>query len=355
MPSVALVGCGHISQAHLRGWSRAPGCRVVGVTDMNRELASERARQFSVPKVFADLEEAIDAAEVLDVCTPPQTHFQIADAILRAGRKLVIEKPVVTTLSEWEQLRAIPGVDEGDITVVHNFKFLHSMQRAQARIAEGAIGDVVSIRHEFLVSPQTDRMLAQPHWSHSLPGGRWQETLPHPLYLTHFMAGPLAFDSVKVIPGDTVGAPATQVVVNISDARSWGEITFSATCTQNRRMITIQGTTGRIVVDWLSDLVTVERIHDSRFTRVVGRTTLEAATTALRLVPDRIGYARRHLTGLTPHTAILAAFGRYAAGQGPPPTPAAEVDYVVTNCDVIGREIDAALDRSGHQAPVQSS
>ena len=155
------MGCGHISQAHLRGWKRVPNCQVAGVMDVNNDLARQRAEQFEVPTVYDDLDEAIAAADVVDVCTPPQTHAGIAEPVLRAGRKLVIEKPVVLTVQEWAPLRALAGDDEGAITVIHNFKFLHSVQRARAWIDEGRIGAVVSIRHEFLVSPGTDRMLAQ--------------------------------------------------------------------------------------------------------------------------------------------------------------------------------------------------
>lgn len=348
---VALVGCGHISQAHLRGWKRVPNCQVAGVIDVNNDLARQRADQFEVPTVYDDLDEAIAAADVVDVCTPPQTHAGIAEPVLRAGRKLVIEKPVVLTVQEWAPLRALAGDDEGAITVIHNFKFLHSVQRARAWIDEGRIGAVVSIRHEFLVSPGTDRMLAQPHWSHTLPGGRWQETLPHSLYLTHFLAGALDYDSVTAVPGPTAGAPATQVVVNLRGERSWGEILFSATCEQNRRVITVQGTDGRIVVDWLGDILTIDRVRDGRLARVAGRSTLEAASIALRVIPDRIGYVRRHLAHQTPHSTILSAFGRHAAGQGPTPTPLAEIEYVVRNCDVIGREIDAAVDSGAPGGP----
>jgi hypothetical protein len=61
------------------------------------------------------------------------------------------------------------------------------------------------------------------------------------------------------------------------------------------------------------------------------------------MIPDRLQYLRRRMSGESPHAALIRAFGHYIHGRGPAPTPLDEIDYVVRNCDKIGREIDRQL------------
>lgn len=354
---VGLVGCGHISVTHLKSWKKTPGCEVVGVSDLDRGLAEKRVKDFNIPTIFENLDALIAACDVVDVCTPPQTHHWIAKKVLAAGKHLVIEKPLVTAVSDWDEMAALLQESGKQITVIHNLKYSHSIQQAKRWLDEGRIGQVIRIQREFLTSPSTDRMLVgNGHWSHKLPGGRWFETLPHELYLTHYFAGPLALESVAAVHTANApsGAPADEVLITMKNGRSLATIHFSANCEQNRRVFTVIGSEGMITVDILSDFATLTRPRDDQNKRAVGRPLIEAGKTVLRSVPDRAAYLKRRLAGDSPHSAIIQAFGRYLQGQGPVPTPVDEIDYVVRNCDKIGREIDRQLVEMGVVEAVSS-
>ena len=75
---------------------------------------------------------------------------------------------------------------------------------------------------------------------------------------------------------------------------------------------------------------------------------MEAASTLARSVPERAGHLLRRLRGVTPHGRLIAALAAHLRGEGPPPTPLDEIDYVIRNCDRIGRAIDQRIgtDRS---------
>ncbi|MCI0645010.1 MAG: Gfo/Idh/MocA family oxidoreductase [Chloroflexi bacterium] len=341
---VGLVGCGHISGAHLRAWARTEGGRVQGVFDLNRELAEKRAREFKIATIYEELEQLIAECDVVDVCTPPQSHGRIARQVIAAGQRLVIEKPLVTDMADWEEMARLLAGSPDKITVIHNLKFSHSVQQARRWVHEGRIGRIIRVQREFLTSPEADRMLAgNSHWSHQLPGGRWFETLPHELYLTHYFAGPLELAGVSTAHTDQApaGAPADEVIITLKNGQCLATIHFSANCRQNRRVFTVQGTEGTITVDILGDFATLTTSQDRRWKRSIGGVTLLASgATMLRWLPDRSRYFWRQLQGETPHTRIIRAFDEYLQGQGPVPTPLDEVDYVVRNCERIGREID---------------
>jgi len=340
---VGLVGCGVISSAHLKAWSKVPGFQVDSVFDLDRALATKRAGEFDVSTIHGDLDTLIASCDVVDVCTPPASHASIATAVVAAGRHLVIEKPLVTDAGDWDRIHDRLSASTSKLAVIHNLKFLHSVQQAKRWVAEGRIGEVIRIQREFMTSASTDRMLVgDTHWSHRLPGGRWFETLPHELYLTHYFAGPLEISSVVALstPRAPAGAPADEVLIALRGDRCLATIHFSANCEQNRRIFTVTGTRGAITVDLLSDFAAISTFKDGRIKRAVGGAILEAGRTILRSGADRSRYTVQHLRGESPHARIISDFGRHLRGEGEEPTPLDEVDYVVRNCDRIGREID---------------
>lgn len=352
--TVGIVGCGKISAAHLKAWSRLEGFAIGGVFDVNRQLADERAREFSVGRVFETLDQLIEACSIVDVCTPPQTHAVISRQVLASGRHLLIEKPVVTEVADWDSLVELVKRSPGKLAVIHNLKFAHSVRQAKQWVDQGRIGEVLRIQREFLTSATTDRMLVgDKHWSHKLPGGRWFETLPHELYLTHWFAGALELDHVSVIhtPKAPAGAPADEVVAVLRGDHALATVHFSANCEQNRRVFTVQGSHGQIVVDILGDQATLSTTQDAKWKRAVGQQLLHAGRTLLHAVPDRSRYGLERLRGASPHSRAIEAFALEVQGRGEPATPFEEIDYVVRNCDRIGRAIDQqlmALAAKGH-------
>ncbi|OGQ25203.1 MAG: hypothetical protein A2138_06100 [Deltaproteobacteria bacterium RBG_16_71_12] len=351
MTRVALVGCGHIAAAHLEAWKKTAHGQVAVLFDVSRELAEKRQKEFGVDRVASSLEEAIEASDVIDVCTPPHTHADIARKVLQAGRHLLIEKPVVTAVEDWESVREVLG--KSTLAVVHNLKFTHAVQQAKTWVDDGRIGHVLRINRLFLTSPDGDRMLVDPapgaraHWSHALPGGRWFETLPHELYITHMFAGPLPVSSVTALHTSAAiaGAPADEVCIVLAGGRCISTMHYSASSKENRRSIEIFGTDGKIEIDVLSDTATLAAARDGRVLRAVGVKNVETGRRLLQAIPDRAEYLLRRAQKETPHATLIRAFDDHLAGEGPSPTPLDEVDYVIRTGDIIGRRIDAAIGR----------
>ena len=343
MRDVALIGCGHIAAAHLAGWRQTKGGRVAGVFDVTRALAEKRAAEFGVDKVYRSLQEAIESCQVIDVCTPPHTHAELAEQVLTAHKHLLIEKPLVTAVADWERIK--PSLTASSICVVHNLKFTRAIQRAKQWVDDGRIGDVIRLHRLFLTSATHDRMLGAAHWSHALPGGRWFETLPHELYLTHMFAGPLTLASVTALHtrAAIVGAPADEVCIVLAGERAISTVHYSASSQENRRSLEIFGTKGKIEVDVLSDSATLSTARDGKWRRAVGVKNLETGHRLAQAILDRADYARARIAKETPHAVLIAAFDRHLAGEEPSPTPIDEIDYVVRNCELIGREIDRAV------------
>jgi len=151
--NVGIVGCGVISAAHIKAWQRTPGFQVRGVIDTNTEQAQKRAKEFAIATVYDRLDQLIAECDVVDVCTPPQSHAAIAEQAIVGHRHIVMEKPVVTRIEDWDRLSARVIESRTKLAVIHNGKFLRSVQTAKQWVDAGRIGDVIRIHREFLTHP----------------------------------------------------------------------------------------------------------------------------------------------------------------------------------------------------------
>jgi predicted dehydrogenase len=82
--------------AHLPGWTRDPRSEVVAICDVSEEPLQEAAAAFAIPHQSQNFQEIVqrDDIDVIDVCTPSHTHFELAMAALEAGKHVLCEKPV---------------------------------------------------------------------------------------------------------------------------------------------------------------------------------------------------------------------------------------------------------------------
>jgi predicted dehydrogenase len=102
---VALIGCGRIAQvAHLPAIEKAAGIELVAVSDPSEEVVRAVARRYDV--VSADLSEVFADSEIeaVLVAAPDRFHYSITAAALRAGKHVLVEKPLASTIEDSAKL-----------------------------------------------------------------------------------------------------------------------------------------------------------------------------------------------------------------------------------------------------------
>src|ERR687887_2627481 len=95
---VGLVGAGFVARIHAEAYRRVYGVAVElrGVAAAHRERAAAFAEEFGVARVYDDAEALLADGEIdlVDVCVPPYLHAPIAIAAARAGKHVIVEKPL---------------------------------------------------------------------------------------------------------------------------------------------------------------------------------------------------------------------------------------------------------------------
>ena len=180
---VGVVGLGGIGRVHIAGWQRL-GVEVHGYDGVPE--ARSRARDELGVVVHDDLDALVGAVEVVDVCTPTDTHAPIALAAVRAGRAVVCEKPLTRTLAEADELVDAARDAGVDLHVAQVVRFFPEYAAAQAAVAAGRIGQPAVLR-----LTREGGMPAGDRWYHDLErsGGIMLDVMIHDIDYARWIAG----------------------------------------------------------------------------------------------------------------------------------------------------------------------
>jgi predicted dehydrogenase len=140
---VGVLGAGAWAKfAHIPGYKRDPRCELVAIADPLIERAQEFAAEFDIPSVYGSHAELIarEDIDLVDVCTPSATHFELSWAALEAGKHVLCEKPVA--YDYMETLRAAEFARSKGLKTKLGFTFRYapSMRYMKELIDDGFVG-----------------------------------------------------------------------------------------------------------------------------------------------------------------------------------------------------------------------
>src|SRR5437899_7173925 len=102
----AVFGTGFVGRVHLEGIRRLGNVEIYAIGEPQVEKAQQLADEFGATKVEADYRKILEdpAVDAVHVCTPNALHFPIAKDALAAGKHVLCEKPLATSVDEARQL-----------------------------------------------------------------------------------------------------------------------------------------------------------------------------------------------------------------------------------------------------------
>ncbi|MBN6101862.1 Gfo/Idh/MocA family oxidoreductase [Xanthomonas sp. CFBP 8703] len=148
---IAIVGTGMIGAVHRRAALLA-GADVRGVAASSPQRARDVAQSWDVPRAYRDIEDVVadPQVQVVHVCTPNHLHRAMAQAALDAGKHVICEKPLATTLQDAQALAALAAATGLVATVPFVYRYHPVVREARARIAQGELGPLRLIHGSYL-------------------------------------------------------------------------------------------------------------------------------------------------------------------------------------------------------------
>jgi predicted dehydrogenase len=186
---IGIVGCGSFARFSAEQYRRLPGAAIACVADANPDAARRAAGLLDAAVVDPDSLLGSPDVDLVYIATPPEAHFRQARAALRAGKHVLVEKPLATTLADAQELEAV-AAREGLVCVANLVERYNPLAESIRRLIESRIlGDLV---HGVFLNEAADEGLSPEHWfwNREKSGGIFVEHGVHFFDLASFWLGP---------------------------------------------------------------------------------------------------------------------------------------------------------------------
>lgn len=115
---IGVIGVGYLGKFHAQKYMANPEVELVGVADVNPAYAAEVARACNTTP-FSDYRELLQQVDAVSVVVPTSLHHEVASVCLSAGKDVMLEKPMTTTLAEADELIALADQGQRILQVGH--------------------------------------------------------------------------------------------------------------------------------------------------------------------------------------------------------------------------------------------
>lgn len=141
---IALIGAGGIAQTHLRALSQVTGIEVAAICDIDASRAELTAQKYGIPNWFTDYNDVLkrDDIEAVSVTTYNQAHAAPTIAALKAGKHVLVEKPMAATLEDATAMTRAAHESDKILMVALKTRYSPHMIAARRIADSGTLGDI---------------------------------------------------------------------------------------------------------------------------------------------------------------------------------------------------------------------
>jgi predicted dehydrogenase len=297
----AVTGGGVVSRTHLSGLRKNPRTDLMAICDVDDERARELSDEYNID-AFTDTGRMLAELDLdwVHVCTPVKTHLEVSTQAIRAGVPILIEKPVTATIEQFDELESTARSHDVRVSVVHQHLFTPAIREARRRIGAGTLGKVHGVDLHFTgLTPPDVRNRGD--WTFDLPGGEFEEGLPHPIYLTLELGGfPNDRDAIQAVTSLDAEYEAefaydrARIQYRSQDGTLCSAAMHSSTTPQ--RLIHIHGADASLTVDLISQtLIGLDRAYDESSLGRAWNNVDRASDRVAGTVQNALAVARRRV------------------------------------------------------------
>ena len=246
-----LVGCGRISQAYLEALSAIPDSTLKAVVDVRPKVAQSVANRFGC-QPYTDYRRASNENQVnaAIVCTPPNTHAEIASFFLENGIHVLCEKPLALSSNEAEQMIRTAEDNGRHLMMASKFRYVDDVTKAKGIIESGALGDIVLFENVFC-----SRVDMHKRWNSDRDisgGGVLIDNGTHSVDIARYLLGPI--EKIQAEEGkriQNIGVEDTACAYFKTHSNVLGTIDLSWSIFKEKEAyIEVYGTEGVLSIGW---------------------------------------------------------------------------------------------------------
>ncbi len=125
---------------------------VAAVCDPNKKAAEEMASKWNISRIFTSVDDLLyfDEVQLWDICTPIQTHAEIAIKAMKNGFDILVEKPLTLSSSEAKTIVDCQKDTNRRAGVIHNWLFEPPVLKVRSIIEKGSLGEIIAANLSIL-------------------------------------------------------------------------------------------------------------------------------------------------------------------------------------------------------------
>jgi len=190
---IGVIGCGAIHATHCDAVRKIEGAQLAAVMDTNSERARAAGEKYEVPW-FSSLSPFLRLVDAVDVCTPSGTHASIGLRAARAGKHVIVEKPIDVSVRAARKL--VETCDELGLTLacVSQHRFAGSVRSVRDAVQSGMLGTML-MGDAYVKWHRTQEYYDSGDWrgTRRLDGGCLMNQAIHYVDLLLWIMGPAAW------------------------------------------------------------------------------------------------------------------------------------------------------------------
>lgn len=179
----AVLGAGRIGQVHAGAITTVPGAELVAVADVAQAAAEAVSARYGCEARSVEEIKAAGDIDAVIICTPTDTHADLIESFVRAGKAVFCEKPVDLDVARARQVVATVEAEGGTLMVGFQRRFDPDFRALKAAIDAGRIGEV-----EMVTLTSRDPG-APPHEYISRSGGIFRDMTIHDFDVARWLLG----------------------------------------------------------------------------------------------------------------------------------------------------------------------
>ena len=143
--NVGVIGCGYWGPNLIRNFVDNDSAQLRWICDVDERRLTEMLRRYPFAQTTTDYQKLIGDSELdaVAVVTPVATHFSIASEFLRAGKHVLLEKPLAATVQQSEQLVELAQQHARTLMVDHTFVYTGAVRKMKEIVSSAELGDLL--------------------------------------------------------------------------------------------------------------------------------------------------------------------------------------------------------------------
>jgi predicted dehydrogenase len=144
MLHVGVIGYGYWGPNLVRNFMETPGSTVIAVSDLRAARLAEAKRRYPSITVTSEPSDLFDNPNIntVAIATPVFSHFELAMRALKAGKHVLVEKPLTSNSEQAEQLIEEAARRNLVLMVDHTFVYTGAVRKIHELVTTGALGDI---------------------------------------------------------------------------------------------------------------------------------------------------------------------------------------------------------------------